>query len=143
MITIHTPIISTHTSDIKAFINEIVENPHVCDKENVLVQFEEGKAVHILPLKDLPNCFWKKDGDTSVMCYDGLTGIKAYGGTGIALLSPGRKTDIFCFNKTEITRWVKANWTDGVLIDWAEVKGHDVEKSEKAITATRLSYDWR
>lgn len=143
MITIHTPLISSSTDSIKEFLSAVKENSFINKEENIVVQFVEGKVILISPLKSLTKDPKDVKEPKDTLSYDGLTAIKFYGGSGFALLDAGKETNLKNFNKTEVTKWAKSHWIDGILVNWEEVSSEGlVANSKAAITATRASYDW-
>ena len=138
MITIHTPIISTANPDLTMFLHQIAKSNIPDKEEGYVVAFQDGEPIYIRKFGE----FEIGTGDVEEpLCYDGLTGIKCYSGTGLVLFDKGEETNLSCFNKTAIKAWTKANWKDGVLIDWT--KENHVQLEPGAMQATRESYDWK
>lgn len=139
MITIHQPILSTADTDLAKFLHQIekskIENKSKC----LVVAFQEGEPLYIRRFGE-----FEKDMTNEVeepLCYDGITAIKCYGGTGLALLDEGEETNLSSFNKSAIKAWTKAHWKDGILIDWT--KEYHIQLQSGAMQATRESYDWK
>lgn len=139
MITLHTAIMSTANPDLTMFLHQIEKNNIPNREEGYVVAFQDGEPVYIRKFGE-----FEVDMSNEVeepICYDGITGIKCYNGTGLAFFDKGEETNLSCFNKTAIKAWTKANWKDGILIDWT--KENHIALEPGAMQATRESYDWK
>lgn len=137
MISIHTPIVSSQ-GDLFDILHSIRDNENVWDIHNILVAFEDGKVRCVRRLGEFvldPERKFNKD----ITIYNGLTGVKFFNGTGIAILSAGEETNLSAFSRPRIKEWTKANWKDGLLIDWNNLD----ENCWPSITATRETYKWK
>lgn len=138
MISIHTAIMSTANPDLTMFLHQIEKNNIPNRKKCYVVAFQDGEPVYIRKFGE----FELSKGEVEEpICYDGITGIKFYNGTGLALFDEGEETNLSCFNKTAIKDWTKKHWKDGILIDWT--KENHIQLEPGAMQATRESYDWR
>lgn len=137
MISIHTPIVSSH-EELFTFLHSIHDNENVWNIHNVLVAFEDGKVRCVRRLGEF--CLDPEEKpEKEALVYEGMTGVKCYGGTGIVILDAGTETNLSCFNKTAIKNWTKKNWKDGVLIDWTNLD----ENHWPQVEASRESYSWK
>ncbi len=139
MITLHTPIISTANTDLTMFLHYIEKSDISEKREGYVVAFQDGEPIYIRKFGEFETDM--KNEVEEPLVYDGLTGIKCYGGTGLAFFDKGGETNLSCFNKNAIREYVKKNWKEGILIDWT--KEHHVQLEPGAMQATRDSYDWK
>lgn len=138
MITLHTPIISTANPDLTLFLHQIEKSNIPDKKKGYVVAFQDGEPIYIRKFGE----FELSKGDVEEpLCYDGLTAIKCYSGTGLAFLDKGEETNLSCFNKHTIKEWTKKHWKEGILIDWT--KENHIQLEPGAMQATRESYDWK
>lgn len=139
MIKLHKAILSTNETDLHNFLAHVeklnIEGKLFC----YVVAFQDGEPLYIRQYGEFIRD--PKGPADEILTYDGLTGIKCYGGTGLALFDKGEETNLSCFNKTAIKAWTKANWKEGILVDWTKISVPVVE--EGAMQATRDSYDWK
>ena len=139
MKTLHTPILSTHNPELELFLQHI-EKSEILNKGNgYIVAFQDSEPLYIRKYSEFGTEAIKEVEE--IICYDGLTGIKCYGGTGLAFFDAGEEISLSSFSKAAVRDWVKKNWKEGILIDWGKVSGVKIEKG--AMEATRDSYDWR
>lgn len=135
MIKLHQSLISTSSSDLPGFLSAVVENEHINNLENVVVVFEDYEPKEVFTLKEALIAIEKQEKEP--ITYDGLTGIKYYGGTGIALFDKGEETSLSSFTQKAIKEYAKKNWKEGIMFNWEE------EAELPEFIPTRDSYSWK